>query len=118
MAIKVNVSKPGFAVLNQNYYAGWHANGGDELEVEEVDRRLAVRVGPADQTIELYYRPTSFVIGGLITLATMVFSLVFVTRLLVLGRPIRLITDLVPNLSLAGSPPSKNHNKPGRGQYL
>ncbi|MEW5956862.1 MAG: hypothetical protein AB1801_03995 [Chloroflexota bacterium] len=118
VTIKANVSSPGFAVLNQNYYAGWHSKGAGEREVEEVDWRLAVRVLPGDQAIELYYQPISFIIGGFVTLATILFSLIFVARLLVLRRPVRLTTDLVPSLSLAGSPPPKNHSKLDKGQYL
>lgn len=67
LALAVKVSRPGFVVLNQNYYAGWRVQSPPGRVVEEQDGRLAVQVLPEDETIELYYRPASFVAGAAIS---------------------------------------------------
>lgn len=83
VVIDVQVTEPGFLVLNQNYYSGWHVRGDEGRQVEEVDQRLAVKVIPDDERIELYYLPTSFVVGVMVTLATVLFSLIFAVRMLI-----------------------------------
>jgi hypothetical protein len=61
MAVRVNGQ--GHLVINQNYYPGWRVRGGGR-RVERVGGLLAVRVGPADREVEIYYRPWSFVAGA------------------------------------------------------
>lgn len=76
LVIEVNVARPGFLILNQNYYPGWRIQGKANRDVEEIDQLIAVKVWPEDETIELYYRPASFVIGSLVSAGT-VLSLLF-----------------------------------------
>lgn len=87
--IDVDVTDPGFLVLNQNYYSGWHVMGDEGREVEEVHQRLAVKVTPNDDAIELYYLPASFIIGVVVTTVTVLFSLVFAIRVLVTKRSLQ-----------------------------
>ncbi len=87
LAVEVNVSQTGYLALNQNYYSGWHVAGDVNRSVEEVDRRLGVKVYPDDKQIEIYYRPASFVLGVIVTLTTALLSLVFGGRLLWQTKP-------------------------------
>lgn len=73
LVLDVDVLDAGLAVLNQNYYAGWHLEGMDR-QVENVDQRLAVRVFPGDEQITIYYWPASFSLGIVVTVATILLS--------------------------------------------
>ncbi|MBF0286414.1 MAG: hypothetical protein HQM14_01235 [SAR324 cluster bacterium] len=70
LKIAVNVSNAGYVVVNQNYYSGWHADDG--RPIEKWNGLLAIKVSPEDKMIELYYRPASFVIGGIVSLLMVV----------------------------------------------
>ncbi len=75
--IEVNISSPDFLVINQNYYKGWHMANANKRQVEEIDHHLAIKVFPEDHQIELYYRPTTFVLGAIVTGLTILLSMVF-----------------------------------------
>ncbi|MBF0280620.1 MAG: hypothetical protein HQM13_22690 [SAR324 cluster bacterium] len=68
LIIKISASNPGFLVINQNYYPGWHTT--DRHQVESREGLMAVQISPDDETLELYYRPLSFVIGTAVTFST------------------------------------------------
>jgi hypothetical protein len=70
LTIQVEAQGEGWVVVNQNYYDGWHEKNG--LRVEEVNGLLAVRVSPAIKMVELYYRPTSFVVGAVVSLISLI----------------------------------------------
>ncbi len=64
LVVAVQAREEGMLIINQNYYPGWRAK---EMTVESVRGLLAVRVGPLVPTVEMYYRPASFVIGSVIS---------------------------------------------------
>jgi hypothetical protein len=85
ITINVDASDEGLLIVNQNYYSGWHVRGGKTDKPENKNGLLAARVSPDDRQIELYYLPTSFVIGLVVTSATILFT---VLAYLALPRPI------------------------------
>jgi hypothetical protein len=79
LLVEVASSAPDTLVINQNYYPGWRAKGG--LRVEPYNGLIAVKIDPKVHEVEVYYRPTSFVIGALLSLATLM-GMVFWSRYL------------------------------------
>lgn len=69
LQIRVEARGDGFVVVNQNYYPGWRVKGG--LDCEEHNGLLAVRITPAVKNVELYYLPTSFVLGAITSLVAL-----------------------------------------------
>jgi hypothetical protein len=65
--VNVQAASEGFVVLNQNYYSGWKVKGESERKPEDKNGLLAVKISPADRQLELYYLPTSFIIGSIVT---------------------------------------------------
>ncbi len=66
----VQANGPGTLVLSEVAYPGWQARvNGRRVALETVEGLLrAVPVGAGVQEVELYYRPLSVLIGGLLTL--------------------------------------------------
>ena len=62
LVVDLQAEGEGLVVINQNYYPGWRAKG---MQVEQVRGLLAVRVTPQVTTVELSYRPTSFLLGAI-----------------------------------------------------
>jgi hypothetical protein len=62
----------GMLVLSDTWYPGWHATvDGHDAKIERVDYLLrGVRVGPGSHTVQMTYRPLSFRIGWIVSLAT------------------------------------------------
>ena len=83
--IHVDASDEGLLIVNQNYYSGWQVKGGKTNKPENKNGLLAVSVSPDDRQIELYYLPTSFVIGLVVTSATILLTVIFYFAL---ARPI------------------------------
>lgn len=75
--VEVQVESPGYLVVNQNFYPGWHARAPEPRPVTAVDGLLAVPVSPGDTQIELFYRPTSFVVGLAVSVLTVLAVSVF-----------------------------------------
>jgi len=67
LVIAVQPEGEGYLVVNQNYHTGWHVRGDPVRRVEAVENLLAVKVTPEDRQVELYYLPTSFVAGAVIS---------------------------------------------------
>ncbi len=76
LKIMVNVSRTGYVVVNQNYYAGWNVNDG--RSIESLNGLMSIKVSPEDRLIELYYRPLSFVIGTIVSLVMVVLLVISV----------------------------------------
>lgn len=74
ITIQLSSKNNGYLVLNQNYYSGWKIKNSNKT-VEPVDKLLGVKVTPNDKEIEFYYLPTSFIIGLIISLATLILLL-------------------------------------------
>jgi len=77
--LKINVSakQRGYLILNQNYYSGWKVKGKKGLKVESIKGLLAVKISPADKEVELYYLPTSFIIGLIVSSTTLLLIIAF-----------------------------------------
>ena len=75
LRVTVQADGPGYLVINQNYYPGWHALTPEPRQVEAINGLLTVPVVADLSRIELYYWPDSFRWGSLITLATVFASL-------------------------------------------
>jgi hypothetical protein len=73
--VSLAVDGPGFVVVNQNWDEGWKTVDGRPTRA--LADKLTVRVEPEDTEVELYYRPTSFVVGAAIT-GVAILLLVFV----------------------------------------
>lgn len=67
LRVRLAARGDGYLVINQNYYPGWRVKGG--LRAESHNGLLAVQVTPQTSEVELYYLPTSFVIGAFTSLA-------------------------------------------------
>lgn len=80
VVININALSEGYLVLNQNYYPGWKVKGAKNNQVESIDKLLGVKVAPLDKQIEFYYLPTSFIIGLIISLATVSFLFIILKR--------------------------------------
>ncbi len=80
LVIDINPAGAGHLVINQNYHTGWHVGGYPKRRVEEVDGLLAVKVTPKDTEVELYYLPSSFVVGAAISLLTLILSMLWLLR--------------------------------------
>ncbi len=82
IVLEVEAPEGGQLVVNQNHVAGWRAHGepGGDLPVTASDGLLALEVPPGKRTVELYYRPTSFVLGAGVSLTTLLVLLLLAVR--------------------------------------
>ena len=80
IVIGVNALGEGYVVLNQNYYSGWRIGGNKKHHVESIDGLLAVKVSPHEKKVELHYLPTSFIIGLIVTSATLLLSIILLLK--------------------------------------
>jgi hypothetical protein len=71
--VAVRVAGPGRLVFSEVAYPGWMARLDGQPIALETERGLlrAVQLPPARHLVELIYRPTSLIAGGLITLLTL-----------------------------------------------
>ena len=76
--VAVPASSPGTLVLNQNYLKGWRVAG---RRVKPHQGLVSVEVTPADDTIVFRYLPTTFVVGLIISVASLgAMAIVFARR--------------------------------------
>jgi hypothetical protein len=81
LTVKVRVEAPGYGVINQNFYPGWQVkSGGVDRAAVNLAGLLAFEVFPADDTVELYYLPPSFIAGATLTGLTILAGLVLLGR--------------------------------------
>jgi hypothetical protein len=66
--LEVAAHGPGLVIVNQNYDPDWEVSSGKA--VIDYGGRLAVRVTPEDREVVLTYRPASFIVGALLSTAT------------------------------------------------
>ncbi len=69
LVIGVDVSSSDTLVVNQNHDPGWKAA---DRSVRAESGLIALDVEPGDTEVVLYYRPTSFLLGSLLTLTGLV----------------------------------------------
>jgi len=78
LIVEVKAQGEGFVVVNQNFYKNWHAKGGPEPV--PVNGLLAVKVNPQISTVELYYLPTTFVVGAILSAGSLTGMLCWLLR--------------------------------------
>lgn len=79
LLVGVNTTGEGYLVINQNYYPGWRVKGNKaQGDIMSIKGLLAVRILPSDKEIELYYLPTSFIIGLIVTFITFLLSVILI----------------------------------------
>ena len=77
--IDLVVSQPGFLVLADTYYPGWHATvDGRPQKISRANYTfMALPVGPGEHRVMLRYQPVSFMVGAIISsLSLLVIALV------------------------------------------
>ena len=77
LVIGVDVTSPDTLIVNQNHDPGWKSA---DRSVRSEDGLIAVDVVPGDVEVVLYYRPTSFLLGVLLTLIGLVLGGFIFTR--------------------------------------
>jgi hypothetical protein len=72
VSLRVNAERSGYVLLDDSYYPGWRAtvDGHDARIVAANQNFRAVAVGPGVHVVDFRYRPTSFKIGAILTIAT------------------------------------------------
>lgn len=72
--MEVRAPSAGWVVVSQNYFPGWRCRvGGEKSNVVRANYALmAFQVKPGEHKIELRYRPTSLIVGGLISLLSVI----------------------------------------------
>ncbi|MDP8234862.1 MAG: hypothetical protein P9M08_00610 [Candidatus Erginobacter occultus] len=99
--ITVAAREEGIVILNQNYFPGWRARGPGGPEIEEIEGLVGVKVPPGRNTFAIYYLPASFLVGLLISLATLALLLLLAGRYYYHYRQ-RLSRAATPEPSAAG----------------
>jgi len=67
-----SISKPGFLVLNENYYPGWVAQlDNQHLEIENLLGLRVIPVPAGNHTINIFYKPNSFRQGLVLSLCSL-----------------------------------------------
>jgi hypothetical protein len=71
VVVRTQSAAPGFLVLRDTYLKGWHARvSGTPTEIVPANvTHRAVWVPAGTHTVEFLYRPTSLLIGGLVSIA-------------------------------------------------
>jgi hypothetical protein len=82
IAVEVQAPEGGLLVVNQNFAPGWGARAEDGVArpLQSRGGRLAVEVRSEDRGLEIVYRPTSFVVGALTSLAALPFLAIWLLR--------------------------------------
>jgi len=75
--VKVAISKYDTLVLNQNYDTGWRVKGAKDGKVISTKGLVSVAVTPEDHLITFYYLPTSFLVGALMSLFTVIIIILY-----------------------------------------
>jgi hypothetical protein len=90
--LQADVARPGYLVLDDSYYPGWHATvDGHPAKIVAANGNFrAVPVTPGVHTIDFRYRSSSFRIGAIVSIVTAVGLLVVLA--VMLGRRRRLAT--------------------------
>ena len=69
LGVDVNVAGDSVLVLNQNYYGGWRViEEGRVISADSLDGLIAAPVNSKTKNVIFYYLPTSFLLGGFISL--------------------------------------------------
>ena len=83
IVVEISALGEGYLVLNQNYYSGWRVKGNKkQSNLRSIDGMLAVKIYPFEKEIELYYLPTSFIIGLITSFITLLLSVILLRKVL------------------------------------
>src|SRR3990170_53539 len=77
LRISVKAEREGYIIINQNYYKGWRSDGRTVLNLNGL---MGVPVSATDREIELYYLPTSFLIGASLSMITLIGGIMMIIR--------------------------------------
>lgn len=77
ITVKTSVLSEGSLVVNQNYDPGWKIKKPTGKEVKSLGGLLSTDVFPEDEEIVFYYFPLSFIIGGTISLASLLAVVIY-----------------------------------------
>jgi uncharacterized membrane protein YfhO len=74
VTIRAALDAPGYLVLADTWYPGWRATvDGESAELLRADYAFrAVSLEAGEHTVEMVYRPTSVLVGGALSLASVV----------------------------------------------
>ncbi len=75
--VRVNTNEDNILVLNQNYDSGWKAKS---RQVFSYKGLIATKVSSSDDIVEFYYLPSSFLIGLLVTIISLIGGIYFYFR--------------------------------------
>jgi hypothetical protein len=80
MLITADITRPSLLVMSEPVFPGWHARvDGREVELLRVNYLLrGVGLSPGRHTVEIFYWPSSLVIGGIISGSTVLLSLALI----------------------------------------
>ena len=78
--LEVEPEGEGYLILNQNYYSGWRIRGDKSARVEARRGVIGVKIAPPFGKIALYYLPTSFIIGAIVSIITLPVGIVLFTN--------------------------------------
>ncbi|MGC2063687.1 MAG: hypothetical protein WA610_11975 [Thermodesulfovibrionales bacterium] len=77
--VTIHVDGEGLLLLNQNYTPGWRTK--EKKEVFSYKGVIATKVGHDEKEVTFYYLPTTFLIGMLVTAATILASILLLLKL-------------------------------------
>jgi len=66
--------------LNQNYYKGWRLKGCHDPRVRSFNGLIAAHVDSSDKKAIFFYMPKSFIIGCLVTGASIITIFLFLLK--------------------------------------
>ena len=80
IVVKVSLENPGFLVLSETWYPGWKTfDNSKETKLYKTDYVLrSVYLDKGEHEVEFIYSPSSYKIGIMITLTTLIFVLLFI----------------------------------------
>ena len=69
-----------YLILNQNYFRGWKVEGNKFGKVESMNGLVSTRVNAGEHQVVFYYMPESFVLGGIVSIASLFACILFCFR--------------------------------------
>ncbi|HAH19304.1 MAG: hypothetical protein A2Y00_07050 [Omnitrophica WOR_2 bacterium GWF2_43_52] len=80
IVVNVNAHDVDTLVLNQNYYKGWRLKGCHDPRVRSFNGLIAAHVDSSDKKAIFFYMPKSFIIGCLVTGASIITIFLFLLK--------------------------------------
>jgi hypothetical protein len=74
LIIEMQNKQEDILALNQNFYPGWKTRGGRDNTVFSYKGLIATKVLAGSQKVTLYFLPTSFIVGSIVSLGTVILS--------------------------------------------